>query len=177
MRWKYSIKTLKLAVCNLMMLNWHNNGPKVHPLSKPAACPCRVAGELGFISSCHWATVGVHPAQAASPSRDSTETNRTDNHAHTHNLERAIIQTVMFLEVRGQSTRREPMHALENIQTLERTQSKPVLPAAPLCSQNVPWTHPHIIILLPVWSVGTKQDRFDVVATFWSYSLIPAAEI
>ncbi|MEQ2253846.1 hypothetical protein ILYODFUR_036740 [Ilyodon furcidens] len=55
------------------------------------------------ISSSLQAKDRVHPGQVASPSQGNTETYRTNNHAHTHSHQRAILEgpvnlTVMFLE-------------------------------------------------------------------------------
>ncbi|MEQ2312189.1 hypothetical protein AMECASPLE_028263 [Ameca splendens] len=44
----------------------------------------RVAVELVPISSSLWVRDGEHPGEVASPSQGSTETHRTNNHAHSH---------------------------------------------------------------------------------------------
>jgi len=60
-------------------------------------------GGDGAYPSGHRARGGVHPRQVASPSQGHTETNETNNHAHSHSLLKTILEspinlTCMFLD-------------------------------------------------------------------------------
>ena len=96
----------------------HLTAKSIHPSIFYTRLICQSGrGGAGAYPSGHRARGGVHPGQVASPSQGHTETNETNNHACSHSLLRAILETpinltCLFLDGgrKPEYPEREPTH-------------------------------------------------------------------